>query len=135
MLTYKTELDFTCDHIFDLYADVGWTNYTKDKSKLHKSIQHSVDVITAWEGDELVGLIRTIGDQHTIMYIQDILVKTSHQRRGIGRALIQMIEDKYPDVRQLVLLTDDQEKESSFYTAIGFQPNDALKLKAFVKIR
>lgn len=62
-----------------LYNDAGWTAYTDDLKVLESALSHSLDVITAWEEEELIGLIRTVGDGHTILYIQDILVMKSQR--------------------------------------------------------
>ncbi|HCW74840.1 MAG TPA: GNAT family N-acetyltransferase, partial [Clostridiaceae bacterium] len=61
----------------------------------------------AWEKEELIGLIRTVGDGHTILYIQDILVLNTHRDKGIGSMLLQEVLEKYKHVRQKVLLTEE----------------------------
>ena len=35
--------------------------------------------LAAYEGDQLLGIIRTVGDRHTIVFVQDILVFPEHQ--------------------------------------------------------
>ena len=64
-----------------LYLDAQWTNYTKDMPKLMNALKKSLMVVTAWESDKLVGLIRVVGDGLTIIYIQDILVKRAYKRK------------------------------------------------------
>ncbi len=59
----------------DLYTDVGWSAYTKDVDRLQQSVENSLYVLTAWHEDELIGLIRVVGDGLSIIYIQDLLVK------------------------------------------------------------
>ena len=48
-----------------------------DKIKLKNAINNSLKVLTAWDDEKLVGLIRVIGDGYTIIYIQDILILTT----------------------------------------------------------
>lgn len=62
----------------DLYTDVGWSAYTKDVDRLQQSVENSLYVLTAWHEDELIGLIRVVGDGLSIIYIQDLLVKKMH---------------------------------------------------------
>lgn len=96
-------------------------------------IENSKDVITAWEENELIGLIRTVGDGETILYIQDILVKKNHKRKGIGTQLLNVILDKYTHIRHKVLLTDKSEETKGFYESYGFKQSDSFDLVSFVK--
>ncbi|WP_056970827.1 GNAT family N-acetyltransferase [Liquorilactobacillus vini] len=60
----------------------------------------------------MVGLIRVIGDGASIIYIQDILILPTYQRKGIGSDLIKRILALYPDYYQINLLTSDEKKTS-----------------------
>ena len=82
--------------------------------------KNSLLVLAAYEGDELLGIIRVVGDGYTIVFIQDILVFPSKQREGIGTALIKAVLEKYSDVRQIELTTDNTDKTVSFYKSLGF---------------
>lgn len=118
-----------------LYHDAGWSAYTDDLSTLKESLSQSLDVVTAWDGDELIGLIRTVGDGLTIIYIQDILVLKAYQRKGIGGLLMGEVLEKYKNVRQKVLLTEEAENVRHFYEKYGFQSCDKGKLVAFAKFK
>lgn len=86
------------DSLLNLYNDVSWT---------------------AWDGDLLVGLARAIRDGSTIIYIQDILVLKAYQGRGIGSRFITTILDEYEDIRQIILLTEDNQITKKFYEKNG----------------
>ncbi|MDO5047816.1 MAG: hypothetical protein Q4D88_04630 [Anaerococcus sp.] len=43
--------------------------------------------------------------------MQDILLLESYQRRGLGSKLLKVILEEYKDLRQIILLTDDTEKQ------------------------
>ena len=131
---YKTNKDLNHTNILALYSDAGWTNYTKDIPKLMRGIENSLDVISAWDGDKLIGLIRTIGDKETIIYIQDILVLKAYKRQGIGRQLMKYILEKYQDVRQIVLLTDSELEQKYFYESMGMEDGNISNLKTYRKI-
>ena len=131
-ITYK-DLVLDKEAINNLYLKNEWYAYTNNPTELFGSIQNSIDVIAAYDGDLLVGLIRTIGDQHSIMYIQDILILPEYQRSGIGNTLIQMIVDQYPNVRSIVLMTDKGDpKSNSFYLKHGFKPFEALDAIGYI---
>lgn len=117
-IEYK-ELVFDKEAIQRLYLDNEWYAYTHDINKLYRSIRNSKDKIGAYHKGELVGLIRTITDEESICFIQDILILKKYHRKGIGKTLMQMIFDRYPNIRQIALMTDNTEKQKSFYESIG----------------
>ena len=67
-------IDFNIDEIRRLYSEVGWTAYTENMPALEQGYKNSMTVLAAYEDDELLGIIRTVGDGFTIVFIQDILV-------------------------------------------------------------
>lgn len=101
---------------------------------LKQAILQSLDVITVWNDDKLVGLIRAIGDGLTIVYIQDILVLNAYQNKGIASELLQRILNKYKNVRQKVLLTEEASGVRYFYEKNGFESCDQGLLVAFAKM-
>ena len=134
-ITISREKKIHPEDLMKLYQNVGWSAYTEDLDLLKEAIMNSLDVITAWEDGELVGLIRTIGDGLTILYIQDILVQRDYQKRGIGSRLLQEILEKYKSVRQKVLLTEEAEDVRAFYEKNGFSSCDKGTLVAFAKFQ
>ncbi|MCI2779275.1 GNAT family N-acetyltransferase [Clostridium perfringens] len=132
-LVFKEDIILNVEDILYLYNDVGWSSYNKDIDSLIKSIKNSLKVISVWDKDLLVGLIRVVGDGHSIIYIQDILILQKYQNRGIGKRLIEIILDKYKNVRQKVLLTDKEEKNILFYKKVGFSMAEEFGCVSFVK--
>ena len=103
-----------------LYTEVGWTAYTENMSVLEQGYKNSLLVLAAYENDELLGIIRVVGDGFTIIFVQDILVFPREQRKGVGTALMRAVLDRYPDVRQIELATDNTSKTVAFYKSLGF---------------
>ena len=128
-LVFKEDIILNVKDILYLYNDVGWSSYTKNIDSLIKSIKNSLKVISVWDKDLLVGLIRVVGDGHSIIYIQDILILQKYQNRGIGKRLIEIILDKYKNV----LLTDKEEKNILFYKKVGFSMAEEFGCVSFVK--
>lgn len=116
-----------------LYNDVQWYAYTKDLKVLQQAISQSLDVISAWDGEELIGLIRVVGDGLTIIYIQDLLVLNAYQNQGIATQLMQQILKKYSNVRQKVLLTEEAPDVRHFYEKNDFHSCDKGSTVAFAK--
>jgi len=133
-INFDNSKQININKLKQLYDDVQWHVYTKDLTILNQAILHSLEVITAWDKEKLVGLIRVVGDGSTIIYIQDILVLNDYQNQGIASELMQKMLNKYHQVRQKVLLTDESEKVRHFYEKHGFNSCDKGALVAFAKM-
>ena len=116
----KEYTKFNANEILDLYTQVGWTAYTENMPALERGYENSLLILAAYENDELRGIIRVVGDGATIILVQDILVYPKYQRQGIGTALLKAILEKFPDVRQIQLVTDNTPKTVAFYKSLGF---------------
>lgn len=118
-----------------LYQSVGWEIYTEDMKRFKEMFENAYDVIGAFDGEALVGLIRVLSDGAHIVYIQDVLVKPEKQRQGIGKKLLSHVLDKYKDIRQKVLITDASSKESqAFYRSVGLQEASEMKITCFLTL-
>lgn len=133
-INFSISKDIDIKQLEELYNDVGWSAYTQDLEVLKQAILQSLDVITVWNDDKLVGLIRAIGDGLTIVYIQDILVLNAYQNKGIASELLQRILNKYKNVRQKVLLTEEASGVRYFYEKNSFESCDQGLLVAFAKM-
>lgn len=113
------QLDFAA--VLDLYASVGWSNYTNRPQQLEQALHQSLFVIAAYDDEELVGLIRAVGDGLTIVFIQDLLVYPHYQRQGIGRSLLGQTLERFKDIYQIQLATEQSDKNLAFYRELGFR--------------
>ncbi|WP_370540778.1 GNAT family N-acetyltransferase [Brachybacterium sp. FME24] len=123
--------------VLDLYDAVGWSTYTAEPHTLERSLAGSARVVTARREGELLGLARVIGDDATIAYLQDVLVRPDAHRAGIGRRLVEAAFAPFAEVRQHVLLTDAEPGQRAFYESLGFveaHEHDA-ELRSFVRLQ
>ena len=123
------------EEILRLYSAVGWSAYTSDPAALQKGFEQSLLVLAAYENDKLAGIIRVVGDGATIVFVQDILVFPEYQRKGIGTALIKSVLDRYDNVRQIELVTDNTPATVSFYRSLGFTEFSAIGCTGFMRYR
>lgn len=123
------------DKLIALYNDVGWVNYTSKPQMLKDSYDNSLKVVSAWDKDELIGIIRVVGDGHSIIYVQDLLVLEKYQGKGIGSKLLGFIVKKYENVYQKVLLTEDKEDTVKFYEHCGLTKSSRFGCVAFVSFK
>ncbi|MBJ8325987.1 GNAT family N-acetyltransferase [Streptococcus sp. CSL7591-lung] len=120
-MEYKTFHSERIDEVYQIYRENQWSEYLSDKNKLSRAFEQSLYVLGAFEKNQLVGLARCIGDGEFILYVQDIIVKPSHHRKGIGRELMRRLSLKYPTIRQFMLITDKNDDISNaFYQSLGF---------------
>ena len=129
----KEYTEYNEDDIKKLYSEVGWYAYTVDMLALMKGYKNSLLVLAAYENEDLVGIIRVVGDGSTIIFVQDILVFPEKQRQGIGTALLQAVLKRYANVRQIELVTDNTEKTITFYKSLGFRELTELGCCGFMR--
>jgi GNAT superfamily N-acetyltransferase len=120
--------------MISLYRSVGWTNYTDRPEMLEAAYRNSLCILGAYDGDKLVGVIRAVGDGVSIVFVQDLLVLPAYQRQGIGTRLLQAILERYSDVYQIELLTDNTAKTNAFYESLGMTRADRLGCCAYTKM-
>lgn len=134
-MIFKEQKNIDEQNLRALYEDAEWYAYTKDIPLLQQALEASLYVLSAWQDEQLIGLVRVVGDGLTIVYIQDMLVLKSHQNKKIGTMLMQQVLAKYENVRQKVLLTEEEPDVRHFYEKSGFASCDKGTLVAFAKLR
>ena len=133
MIRYVENPNITLEEVLPLYEAVGWTNYTQKQEMLETAYKNSLHIIGAFNDEEkLVGVLRAVGDGASILFIQDILVYPAYQHQGIGTKLLQLSLEKYKNVYQIQLATDDSTKTVSFYESNGFTSLTSLNCVSFI---
>lgn len=118
-ITYTEEKRFTQEQVRALFASVGWIS-AEYPSRLYKALQHSSTVITAWDGEKLVGLARVIDDSELVAYMHYVLVAPAYQGHHIAAALIERVKEKYRNFLYLEIMPEERRNEA-FYQKFGFQ--------------
>lgn len=121
MITIKKQEIVKLEDVLHLYQAVGWTNYTNQPQMLEKSLSHSLAIYVARDGEEIVGLVRLVGDGFSSVFVQDLIVLPSYQRQGIGSDLMKEALADYKDAYQIQLATEQTEKTLGFYRSLGFE--------------
>ena len=119
MLEYKQEIPAMTD-LLALYSSAGWTNYTNNPTMLEEAVKASLWQLAVYDKEELVAYIRLVGDRHSVLLVQDLLVRPDYQRQGIGKKLLEEALATFPNVYQRLLVTERSEKNLSFYQSLGF---------------
>jgi len=74
--------------------------------------------VTAWDGDLLVGVARSLTDWCYACYLSDLAVDEAYQRQGIGRELIQRTQRALLPTCNLILLAAPAAHD--YYAHLGF---------------
>lgn len=121
---YRIGNDVDLDEVIDLYSatTLGPRRPLQDRARVAAMLRNANLVITAWDGDLLVGIARSLTDHSFVTYLSDLAVRESHQQRGIGRELIRRTREASGGI-QVVLLSAPQ--AVGFYPRIGFGRHDS----------
>ena len=117
---YKSGKDLDLDAVIDLYraSTLGERRPVDDRDRMARMIAEANLVLTAWDGDLLVGISRSLSDFSFVTYLADLAVRKSHQRRGIGKELIRRTQFAAGPNALLVLLAAPAAEQ--YYPHIGF---------------
>ena len=121
MINITKESSISIEDVLHLYQAVGWTNYTNQPQMLEQALSHSLATYLARDGEEIVGLVRLIGDGFSSVFVQDLIVLPSYQRQGIGNDLMKEALGDFKDAYQVQLVTEQTEKNLGFYRSLGFE--------------
>lgn len=91
----------------------------EDAHCIEAMLAHGNLLCTAWDGEKLVGVARSVTDFEYCCYLSDLAVDEHYQRKGIGRELIRLTQSRLGRRAKLVLLSAP--KARTYYPRIGFE--------------
>ena len=124
-IEYRFGNDLNLDQVIELYnaSTLGARRPVHDRQIMSQMIRQANLVITAWAGDLLIGIARTLTDFSYVGYLADLAVRQSHQRQGIGVELIELTREKMGPRSMLVLLAAPD--ATAYYPKIGFHRHES----------
>jgi ribosomal protein S18 acetylase RimI-like enzyme len=84
-------------------------------------LQHADLLISAWQGNRLVGIARSLTDFSYVAYLADLAVDVEYQRQGIGKRLIEETRSRLGKQCMIVLLAAPAAND--YYPRLGFEHN------------
>jgi len=105
------------DEVVDLYEANAWSSAKKPR-KLMSALRNSHSLVTARDGERLIGLGNAISDGHLVVYYPHLLVHPDFQGKGIGRGMMILMQRVYSNFHQQMLTADGRAIE--FYEKLGF---------------
>jgi GNAT superfamily N-acetyltransferase len=118
MVTFRSDVHPPLESIISLYCAAPLYRPIDDLERMRRMFEGSNVVLTAWDGDALVGVLRGITDGAYTTYVCDIAVHPDHQRSGIGRKLLEQVVSTYP---QTGVVLQAARTAADYYHHIGWQ--------------
>ncbi len=121
-IEYRRTKDFTATELQRLFLSVKWEsgNYPE---KLVRAMRNSTQVISAWDGSKLIGLVRALDDGETVAFLHYLLVDPAYQGQHIGDELMNQIMQCFENLLYVKVMPSDP-KTIAFYKRYGFQQYD-----------
>ena len=112
--------DLPPEQVHKLFVAIGWSDGTEtpDMIKTGYSVPwvNSTLVVSAWDGDHLIGAVRVLSDTMFRSIIYDLLVLPEYQNKGIDKELLSRCIGHFPKSQWLVQTTSS----ADFYRKNGF---------------
>ena len=118
-ITYREERDLEPSQLQQLFASVHWESAAYP-NRLAEAMHNSSRVITAWDGDLLIGLIRSLDDGADACFIHYLLVNPKYQGHHVGHALMERLMACYQDYLYIKVMPSDPQAVP-FYQQFGFR--------------
>lgn len=113
------------DRLVELFRATG-PDPDPDPERLRAELVGASQVVSAWDGEALVGFARVAGDGASNACVSAVLVRPDWQRRGVGRELMRRVLKGRDDVRFVLRTTPAGE---ALYASPGFVRDDALRTR------
>ena len=114
--------DLPVEQLHHLFVTAGWSDSKLPSDdileKFNRPFIDSTLVVSAWDGERLVGTVRVLSDKFIRSVIYDVVVDPEYQNMGIGSELVKRCIAHYPKSEWLVGCLKNV---SSFYEKVGFK--------------
>jgi ribosomal protein S18 acetylase RimI-like enzyme len=122
-IEFKVNKPISVDQFIELLAhtSLGARRPLNDRNCLQGMIDHANLTVTAWMGDQLIGIARSVTDFHFACYLSDLAVHQNFQKQGIGKQLQRLTQAQLKPTCHLILLAAPQAND--YYGAIGYSHN------------
>ena len=123
MIQYRDDAHISAEQAIDLYirSSLGERRPIHNRETFEAMLKNANLIITAGDGEKLVGISRTLTDIAYVAYLADLAVDQDYQRAGIGKQLIAETQSRLGPDCMIVLLAAP--KANEYYGHIGFEHN------------
>ncbi len=91
MIQYRNDRAISAEQFIDVLkrSTLSERRPVHDPARIQRMLDHGNVLVTAWDGDLLVGVSRGLGDFAFCVYLSDLAVDVAYQKQGIGKELIR----------------------------------------------
>lgn len=119
MIEVRRHLPSVAEYVA-LNRAVGWTVPCEEACE--RALAATVVSVGAFDGKQLVGMGRIIGDGVDNWVLVDIIVEPAHQRRGVGAAMISALEAEVAARKPgSTVLLFCSSRVAPFYERLGYE--------------
>jgi len=118
-ISYRINAPVTVEQVISLFRDSGLRRPTDDPGRIQRMLANANLILTAWDGERLVGIARCLTDFSYCCYLSDLAVRKDYQRMGIGKELIQRLRQVLGDEVMILLLAAPE--AMGYYPKLGFE--------------
>ncbi|NVK75853.1 MAG: GNAT family N-acetyltransferase [Oceanospirillaceae bacterium] len=124
-IQYKVNQSITSAQFIELLSKttLGARRPIDQVETIDAMLENANLLITAWQGEHLVGVARSVTDFAFCCYLSDLAVDESVQSSGIGKTLIRMTKEALQPKCSLILLSAPQAVD--YYPKIGFTQHNS----------
>ncbi|WP_040952501.1 GNAT family N-acetyltransferase [Gorillibacterium massiliense] len=126
-ITYAMNKPISASELVELFTNSGINRSIDNLERIQTMIDNADEIISAWEDDKLVGVLRALTDYSYSCYISELAVHKQFQRLGIGKNLMDLLIEKLGDKEIKYMLTSSN-AAIGFYKNCGFEQDE----RAFV---
>lgn len=121
-ILYDTNRNISVDEFIDVLkrSTLAERRPVDSRERIEKMLQHGNILVTAWDGDLLVGVSRALSDFSFCCYLSDLAVDEKYQHQGIGKELIRLTH-QVAGVNDSTLLLLAAPKAVDYYPKIGME--------------
>lgn len=121
-IVFKINTKVTPEQVAELFLKSGINRPVNDLPRIRKMIDNANLTITAWHGDKLIGIARSLTDFCYCCYLSDLAVDKKYQHKGIGKELIKRTQKEIGDDSMLLLLS--AQDAMKYYPKVKFETVD-----------
>lgn len=120
-ISYRADATVSVEQAIDLYkrSTLGERRPIDRLDTFAAMLENANLIVTAWSGERLVGIARTLTDFNYVAYVADLAVDLAFQKQGIGRHLVQETRNRLGHDCTIVLIAAP--KANDYYPRIGFE--------------
>lgn len=118
MINYRDEIRPQAEEIAALYRAAQLIRPVDDIDRIRRMYEGSNVVLTAWEGERLIGILRGWIDGAFDGYVCDLAVHPEFQKLGVGAKLLALARSGRPEVQWVLRAS---KIASQYYEHIGWK--------------